>query len=140
MPGLGLITVVGIIVLAGLIALFIKFRNQDHLDALIAKRRASAKLCCRAEYLEGMEKIPVAMALTDDTLFYENDDLQAFLELARIEEIEYDDETATGHSVSGKALRLRSHGQKFEFLLDLANASKWESLLPPHRMDEARAV
>ncbi len=141
MAWLGVITVVGLIALAALTALLMKFRKQDHLEAIMAKRRADAKHTCRAEYVEGMEKIPVALALTHDTFYYENEDLQALLELARIEEVEYDDETATGHAVQhGKALRLRSHGHTFEFLLDHSNAAKLEALLTPHRLDEARAV
>jgi hypothetical protein len=52
------------------------------------------------------------------------------------------DDNATGHTVAGKALRLRSHGHAFEFLLDLATARQWETALPPRRYDAvpARAV
>jgi len=61
------------------------------------------------------------------------------VELRHIDEVEYDDETATGRSVVGKALRLRAHGHAFEFLLDQGTARQWEQLLPPHRLDEAPA-
>jgi len=75
-------------------------------------------------------------------LHYENPDLQATVELRHIDEVEYDDETATGHSVAGKALRIRSHGHAFEFVLDHATAKQWEQLLPPRQFDRvpARAV
>ncbi len=115
---------------------------KDHLDEMMAKRRGNSRIVSRAEFLEGMEKIPVCLSLADDALYYENPDLQATLELRHIEEVEYDDETATGHHVAGRALRLRSHGHAFEFVLDLATARQWEQLLPGRRMDEvpARAV
>jgi hypothetical protein len=139
MPGLETLTVVGIVVLAALVWVFVRMRMKDHIDDLMAKRRGSCRIVSRAEFLEGMQKMPVALALTDDSLYYENPDLQATLELRHIEEIEYDDETATGHAVAGKALRLRSHGHTFEFLFDLATARQWEQLLPPRHMGEAQA-
>ena len=139
MPWLETLTVVGIVVLAVLVWVFVRMRAKDHIEEMMARRRGSCRLVCRAELLEGMEKIPVALSLSDDSLFYENADLQATLELRRIEEIEYDDETATGHTVPGKALRLRSHGHAFEFLLDPATARQWESALPPRHFDEAPA-
>src|SRR5207248_7486749 len=115
---------------------------KDHIDGMMAKRRGSCRLVARAALLEGLEKIPVSLALSDDSIYYENMDLQAALELRHIDEIEYDDETATGHSVAGKALRLRAHGHAFEFLLDLPTARQWEQALPPRQFDAvpARAV
>jgi hypothetical protein len=117
-------------------------RMKDHLDEMMAKRRGSCRIVSRADFLEGMEKIPVSLALDNDALHYENADLQATLELRHVDEVEYDDETATGHSVVGKALRLRAHGHAFEFVLDQATARQWEQLLPPRRVDQlpARAV
>lgn len=142
MPWLGTVTVVGLVVLAALIWVFVRMRMKDHLDELMAKRRGSCRIVSRADFLEGMEKIPVCLALADDALHYENADLQATMELRHIDEVEYDDETATGHSVVGKALRIRSHGHAFEFVLDQATARQWEQLLPPRRVDArpARAV
>lgn len=142
MEWLGTITVVGLVVLAALIWVFIRLRTRDRLDEMIAKRRGSARIVSRAEFLEGLEHMPVALSLADDTLYYENPDLEAALELRHVEEIEYDDETATGRSVHGKALRLRSHGHTFEFLLDMATANRWQELLPPRHYDQvpARAV
>jgi hypothetical protein len=142
MPSLEILTVVGLVVLAVLVWVFVRMRAKDQIEDLMAKRRGSCKLATRATFLEGMEKIPVALCLSDDSLYYENTDLQATLELRHVEEIEYDDETATGHSVAGKALRLRSHGHTFEFLLDLPTARQWEAQLPPRQYDAvpARAV
>jgi hypothetical protein len=142
MPWLGTVTVVGLVVLAALIWVYLRMRIKDHLDEVMAKRRGSCRIVSRADFLEGMEKIPVSLALDDEALHYENTDLQATLELRHIDEVEYDDETATGHSVVGKALRLRSHGHAIEFVLDQATARQWEQLLPPRRVDQlpARAV
>jgi hypothetical protein len=135
-------TIVGLVVLAALIWLFVQLRSKDHLDEMMAKRSASVKLVSRANYVEGLERIPVALSLGSDSIFYENPDLEAKLELRQIEEVEYDDETATGQAVVGKALRLRSHGHTFEFVVDAATAQKWQSMLPVKRLDQgtARAV
>jgi len=135
-------TIVGIVVLAALIWLYVQLRSKDHLDEMMARRSASVKLISRANYVEGLERIPVALSIGDDSIFYENPDLEAKLELRQIEEVEYDDETATGQSVQGKALRLRSHGHTFEFVVDMATAQKWQAMLPVKRLDQgtARAV
>jgi hypothetical protein len=140
MPWLSTVTVVGLVVLVALIALFLRIRVKDLVDEYVKRRSGSSRVASRADFVEGIERIPVALALTDDTLYYENPDLQASLELQRIEEIEYDDETATGQHVAGKALRLRSHGHTFEFVLDGDTARKWQTVLPPHRFDEGPAA
>ena len=131
------VTAVGVVALAVLIWVFLRLRSRDLLTDMMNKRKASSKIVCSAHYMEGIERIPVALALTEDTIYYENPDLEASLDLAQLEEVEYDDETATGHHVVGKALRLRSHGHCFEFLLEEAMARQWEKLLPPHHMNDA---
>jgi hypothetical protein len=139
MPWLGTVTVVGIVVLAVLIWILLRMRMRDHIDEMMAKRRGSCRIVSRADFVEGLERIPVALGLTDESLLYENPDLQATLELRHVDEIEYDDETATGQTVIGKALRLRSHGHTFEFLLDSPTAKQWQELLPARRYDQAPA-
>ena len=139
MPSLEILTAVGLIALAVLVWVFVRMRAKDHIEEVMAKRRGNCKLVSRADFLEGLEKIPVSLALSDDSLYYENLDLQATLELRHIDEIEYDDETATGRAVVGKALRLRSHGHAFEFLLDHATAKQWEAALPPRHFEAAPA-
>jgi hypothetical protein len=136
---LGTVTVVGIVVLAVLIWLFIRTRSQDLITELMEKRRTSSRLVSRAEYMEGMNSFPVAISLSDTNLFYENPDLQASFELSRLDEIEYDDELATGHSVppGSRALRLRSHGAMFEFVMPAGEIAKWEPILPPRRSGQA---
>lgn len=133
-----ILVLAGIAALIVLVAVFLKMRQRDHLDAILKKRQPTSKLTSRAEYVEGMEKIPVALALTADTFYYENPDLEASFELARIDEIEYDDELATGKNLpdNSRVLRLRSHGAAFEFVLEKADASKWAATLPQRRIGE----
>jgi hypothetical protein len=133
------VTLIGLVVLAALIWLFLKTRSKELIEEMMVKRRASSRLVSRAAFLEGMEKINVALSLAADRICYENPDIDAYLELRHIEEIEYDDETATGHPIEGRVLRLRSHGHTFEFLLDIPTAKQWESMLPPRRADQGTA-
>lgn len=136
---LATVTVVGLVVLVALIWLFLKTRSRDLIEEMMVKRRATSRLVCRAEFMEGMERIHVALSLAADRICYENSDMDAYLELRHIEEIEYDDETATGHSFEGRVLRLRSHGQAFEFLLETPTARQWEATLPARRVDQGTA-
>lgn len=138
-----LATVVGVVVLAVLVVVFLKLRQRDMLGAIMEKRRPASKLVSRADYIEGAETIPVALALTGDTFYYENPDMEASFELNRIDEIEYSDELMTGknHDEGCRVLRLRSHGTAFEFLLDRNECQKWQSVLPPRTLGPvARAV
>ena len=142
MPFLTTITVVGLVVLAGLVLLFMRTRQQDLIADIIAKRKPSSKLAMRAEYVEGMQRIPVALSLTETALYYQNPDLDASLDLEQVEEVEYDrDELATGRTVPHglTALRLRSHGHTFDFLLSAADAQQCAAAFPPHRADEPTA-
>lgn len=139
MPFLTTITVVGLVVLAGLVWLFIRTREKDLIEDIMSKRKASSKIVTRAEYVEGLQRIPVALSITDTAFYYRNPDLDASLDLDQIEEVEYDkDELATGRTVPHgyNALRLRSHGHTFEFLLSAADAQRWAAALSPHHADE----
>ncbi len=141
MTMVGTITVVGLVVLAGLIVLFLRTRASDLLEEIMTKRRPTSKLVSRAEYIEGLERMPVALALTEDKFYYENPDLNAMFDLDRIDEVEYDDELATGRPVEHgcRALRLRSHGTTFEFILAPQDCAKWMAALPQHRANEEAA-
>jgi hypothetical protein len=132
MPELATVAVVAVIVLAVLVMVLLRKRQGDRLGAIMEKRRGSSKIVSRADYVEGAAAIPVAIALTGDSFYYENPDLEASFELARIEEVEYADDLMTGknHSPDSRVLRLRSHGATFEFLMAKAETSRWESLLP----------
>ncbi len=140
MPWLGAITAVGLVLLVGLVVLLLRIRTRDLVDEYVKRRGASSRLSTRADYVEGMERIPVALALTADTIYYENPDLQASIDLARIDEIEYDDETATGQNVDGKVVRVRSHGHAFEFVVDVESGRRWEAALPTHHVDDTGKV
>ncbi|HKR63051.1 MAG TPA: hypothetical protein VJZ00_04900 [Thermoanaerobaculia bacterium] len=140
-----LLTVVLGIVLIAMVVVFLKVRQKDLVAAFMEKRRANSKLVCRADYVEGVEKIPVALSLTETALYYENPDLEASFDLDRIDEIEYSQDLATGrsHDTNHEVLRLRSHGATFEFLLEKADCAKWMQALPPRTLDgraTARAV
>ena len=132
MPGLATLTIGGLIVAGILIAVYLKLRAKDVIDAHLAKLRATSKLVSRAEYVEGAETMPVAIGLSDTAFYYENADLEASFDLDRLDEIEYDDDLATGRSLGTgcRVLRLRSHGAAFEFVLDKADCAKWEAALP----------
>ena len=145
MPELATVTVVGVVVLAVLTVIFLKVRQKDLTGAMMEKRRASSKIVSRADYVEGAEKIPVALSLTTDCLYYENPDLEASFELNRLDEIEYAEDLATGQEIgaSCRVLRLRSHGATFEFVLDQVEAAKWAAALPARtygNQPSARAV
>lgn len=132
MPGLATMTVVGLIVAAVLVLYFLKVRQKDLVSALMEKRRAASRLVSRADYIEGVEQIPVAISLTNTALYYENPDLEASFDLDRLDEIEYSGELATGRMVPKgcRVLRLRSHGTAFEFAMEDAEAAKWAAALP----------
>ena len=135
MPALEVVTLFGLAAIAGLVWWMMKRRTDGRIDLLLKQRAGNARLAGRADLVEGMQHIPVVMAIDDSLLTYENEDLQAQLELGRIEEVEYDDELSTGKDVpNGRVLRLRSHGRAFEFILTKPEADKWASQLPAHRM------
>ena len=136
---LTVVTIAGLVVLAALVFVLMRVVSKDHFDVMLSKRRASSRLVSRANFVEGMQNIPVLLSLGTDAIVYENPDLEATLELRNVEEVEYDDETATGHSVVGKALRLRSHGHTFEFVVDRQTAQQWEAVLPARRLDQGTA-
>lgn len=137
MSWLGLFTVVGIVVVAALVWLFLRTYTDDQIDALIKKHQATAKIADRADYVEGIERIPVVLSVENGVLCYENRDLDAKLDLQNVDEVEYDSELSTGKEVDkGRVLRLRSHGQTFEFVIDGNRASQWANILPPHRLND----
>ena len=132
-------TIVGLVVLVALIWILMRMRTKDLLEEKMARRRSSSRLVSRADLVEGMERIPVALALTNEAIYYENPDLDASLDLKQIEEVEYDNETATGQVLDGNALRLRSHGHTFEFVLDPDSTGKWRAMLPARRLGQGTA-
>ena len=133
------VTIAGLAVLAALIWILMRMHSTDLLEEKMAKRRGSSRLVSRADLVEGMERIPVALALTNEAIFYENPDIDASLDLQQIEEVEYDNETTTGQVLDGNALRLRAHGHTFEFVLDADSTGKWRAMLPARRLGQGTA-
>ena len=66
------VTLVGLVVLVALIWLFLKTRSKDLIEEMIGKRRGSSRLVSRAEFVESMERLGVALSLTNDRIVYEN--------------------------------------------------------------------
>jgi hypothetical protein len=111
-------------------------RRQDRFAAIVARHQTTAKISSHAQLVDGRNHIPVALTLEASEIFYENDSVAARMDIVGIDEIEYDTELGTGKNL----LRIRSHGQRVEFLLDAGQAQKWSALLPAHRLDEPGAV
>ena len=108
--------------------------GSDRLGAINDRRRKTSRFVGRGEFVDGNRHLAVALALDGSTLFYENSDMQASLDLQWIREIAYDTELATGAPVTaGKVVRLRSNSQTFEFVLPDADVPKWHLMLPPRR-------
>ncbi|MFZ2493186.1 MAG: hypothetical protein WA208_17025 [Thermoanaerobaculia bacterium] len=127
-----LLTIIGLVLLAGLVVFLIKSLRKDHIDAFLLKRQPTSKIATRAEFVEGTQRIPVALSLAPTAIYYESPDLEASFDLDRLDEIEYADELATGMTIDSKlrVLRLRSHGHAVEFLLEHDEAQKWQTALP----------
>lgn len=130
-----LLTLVAIVVVGILVwNLYTRF-GTDRIEALSEKRRTTSRIVSRAEFVDGNRHLDVSLALTESTLFYENSDMEASLDLQWVREIEYDSELATGTTPpTGKVLRLRSNSQTFEFVLPDALVPRWHMMLPPRRV------
>jgi hypothetical protein len=108
--------------------------GADRIAEFNEKRRATSRLVSRGEFVDGNRHLDVALAVTHSTLFYENSDMQASIDLQWVVEIEYDTELATGVPVvNGRVLRVRSHSQTFEFVLPHDVVARWHLMLPPRR-------
>jgi hypothetical protein len=140
---LEIITIAGLIVVVVLFLVWRRKHSSDTLDTFIAKRKPTARTASRADLVQAIERLPVALTLTQTHIYYDNPDFNAELELSRIEEVEYDDETATATpevASDERVLRFRSHGRSFEFILPRAEADRWATLLPSHRANEPGQV
>jgi len=137
---MSVITIVSIVggVLA-VLALIWGFRVthlREGFAELIRRRKMTARISSMAELIDGGNRIRVLLTLERSQLFYESSDLHARLELAKLDEVEYDSDQGTGESI----LRLRARGQTFVFALDLPAAGQWEALLPPYRFGQRAAL
>jgi hypothetical protein len=102
--------------------------SRESFTELIRRRKSTSRISSMAELIDGRNHIPVALTLEHSQIFYESSHLKAKLDIARLDEVEYDSEQGTGKNI----LRLRAHGQSFEFILDSFAAGKWAALLPSH--------
>lgn len=106
--------------------------SADRIASFIERRKTSSRMVSRGELVDGNRHMTVALALTDSTLFYENADLEASLDLEWVREIEYDTELVTGQVVpEGRVLRLRSSSRTLEFVLPAETVTRWNVMLPP---------
>jgi hypothetical protein len=123
-------------VAAALLAWYLIHRSSmNRVGGFIEKRRAGSRMVSRGELVDGNRHMEVALALTDSTLFYENSDLQASLDLEWVREIEYDTELVTGQPVEvGRVLRLRSSSRTVEFVLPQEMVTRWHNMLPPRQV------
>jgi hypothetical protein len=128
-PWLSLVAIVIVVILAW--NLFRRF-GTDRIEAFNEKRRATSRFVSRGEFVDGNRHLDVALAVTQETFFYENADMQASIDLQWVREVEYDNELATGTiPPAGKVLRIRSRSQTFEFVVPNEHVSRWHLMLPP---------
>lgn len=111
-------------------------RSRKGFAELIRRRKDTARISSMAELVDGGNHIPVALTLEKTHIFYESNVLQAKLEIARLDEVEYDSEQGTGKNI----LRLRAHSQSFQFILDPSSARDWAVLLPAHRFGDPASI
>ncbi|HEX6087670.1 MAG TPA: hypothetical protein VF266_24270 [Thermoanaerobaculia bacterium] len=121
---------------AALLAWYLINRSSmNRVGGFIEKRRSGSRMVGRGELVDGNRHMEVALALTDSTLFYENSDMQASLDLEWVREIEYDTELVTGQPVEvGRVLRLRSSSRTVEFVLPQETVTRWHNMLPPRQV------
>jgi hypothetical protein len=131
------VTLVLVVVAVVLIAVLVKFLSRDKIEAIIKKRKPTSLFVCPAEFVDGPTRFDVALSVDNAKLYYENGDMQSFLELRLIDEVEYDEDLMTGSATPNHdVLRLRSHGRTFEFVLTREDAARFRKVLPQHRADE----
>ena len=108
--------------------------GSDRIEVFLNRRRPASRMVGRGVFVDGNRQMDVALALDQSTLFYENSDMAASIDLQWVGEIEYATELATGGAApSGKVLRLRSHSQTFEFVLPDEDVPRWHVVLPTRR-------
>ena len=130
------------LVIIGAVVWMLRQRSiADGVAVYSDRRRDSSRVVSIAEFIDGSRHLPVSLALTDLSFYYENSDMQGSLERQWIHEVEYDDELTTGQPIGdATVLRLRCFSQKFEFLLAPAAVLPWKEALPAHRLSAEEPV
>lgn len=137
----GWLTITAVVVLFVLGWMLFRRLGSDRIELINEKRRSTSRVVGRGEFVDANRRQDVALAVTHETFFYENADMDASIDLQWVREIEYDTELATGLAIeNGRVLRLRSQSQTFEFVLPAADVSRWYLMLPPRRTTEAAAA
>lgn len=98
-----------------------------------AQLRAESAIVSHAQLIDGRNQVAVALALESRQIVYGNVDIEESIDIVQIDEVEYGSDLMTGGIADGAMLRLRWHGRAIEFVIDMASAERWSSLLPPHR-------
>jgi hypothetical protein len=112
--------------------------GSDRIAKFNEQRRATSRMVSPGELVDANHRVPVALAVSQSTFFYENADTAGSIDLDWVNEIEYDTELSTGAMVEGgRVLRLRSHSQTFEFILPNDVVARWHMMLPPRRTPES---
>lgn len=128
--------VAGAVAILSLVRVFRIAHVREGFARLIRQRKMTARLSSLADLIDGGNHIPVLLTLERSQIFYECSGLSARVEIASLDEVEYDSEQGTGKDL----LRLRARGQSLEFVLDLFAARQWAELLPPYRFGDARLL
>jgi len=132
---------IALVIIGALVWMLRKRSIADGVSVYTDRRRDSSRVVSLAEFIDGSRHLPVSLALTDLSFYYENSDMQASLERQWIHEVEYDDELTTGQPIGDSTvLRLRCFSQKFEFLLAPAAVLPWKAALPAHRLSAEEPV
>ena len=141
MSGIAMISVVvGVLAVLALVWGLRIAHLRDSFAELIRRRNMTARMSSMAELIDGEHHIPVVLTMERSQIFYESSYLQARLEIARLDEVEYDVEYDNERGTGKNILRLRAHGQSFEFVLDSSAARQWSALLPAHRFGESASL
>jgi hypothetical protein len=128
LPLMSLVAVIAVVLLTW--NLYRRF-GTDRIQTLMDARRKTSRLVSRGSFVDGNRHLDVALAVDQSTLFYENTDMKAYIDLQWIHEVQYDTELATGGvAPGGKILRLRSQSQTFEFVLPDDVVERWHTALP----------
>lgn len=128
------LSVIALGVVGALAAYLYRQGGPSRIDAIARQRGPTSRLVTSGEFVDGSRHLKVALALTDTVLFYEDSDVQAYLDLQWITEIDYDTRLATGHAIEhGKVLRIRCNSQLFEFILPDDVVPAWQAMLPSRR-------
>ena len=125
-----LLAVLGLALAALLTRVLVKRLSSDHIQRIMDGRRATSRLVTRAEFIDGTRHVPVSLALGALAIYYENQHMQASLDLDWIEAVEYEADLVTGqYAGEGRILRLQCFNEAFEFLIPSDALPHWQSLL-----------